>query len=319
MSAAAEAGIPPHPAWAKLLLGASLPLAVLCLLAPTARWWFIGEMACNAGLHAAVLLLPAVIAWRRSPTVCGALLVLVLLGASPWLRAAWEDRAPRVAPAATAIPVACANLYLYNEPAERPAAVASILAGKPAIAVLAESITSSDRSQIPLLDYPYQIWQPQLRRKWRDCVVLLSKYPIVREVMHDLDTQPFIEATLDVDGKPLHVIAVHTMSPVTPDKRDERDRQLSDIADLIASLDGPVLLMGDCNLSVASPAWRDLRARSGLRRAAQREPASWPSAFGGFGITIDHVLGRGLALGAQEAFTIPGSDHRGMRGTIVLP
>lgn len=319
MSAAAEAGTPRHPVWAKLLLGCSLPLAALCLLAPTARWWFVGEMACNAGLHAAVLLLPAVIAWRRSPAVCGTLVLLVLLGATPWLRAAWEERAPRAAPTATAIPVACANLYLYNEPGNRPAAVASILAGKPAIAVLAESITSSDRAQIPLLDYPYQIWQPQLRRKWRDCVVLLSKYPITRQVVHDLDTQPFIEATLDIDGRPLHVIAVHTMAPVTPDKRLERDAQLADIGALVASLDGPVLLMGDCNLTVASPAWRDLRQASDLRRAAQREPASWPSQLGAFGITIDHILGRGLLLGEQEAFTIPGSDHRGMRGTIALP
>ena len=36
------------------------------------------------------------------------------------------------------------------------------------------------------------------------------------------------------------------------------------------------------------------------------------------GARIDHIVGRDLALGPQTSFDIPGSDHRGLRGTIEL-
>ena len=302
----------------RYLLILSLPLVALCLLAPTAGWWFPGELAASASLHAALLLLPVLIVWRRSALIGGGLLLITLCGAMPSLLAAWEPRAPVASATATGISVACANTYLYNERAVRPAAIAAALEGTPDIVVMAESIASVDRPLVSLETYPYQLWQPQLRRKWRDCVVLLSRFPITSSTVHDADTQPFLEAELDVAGKPLHVIAVHTMSPVSPAQLIERNAQLTGIGTLVASLNGPVLLLGDCNLTVASPAWRALRDRSGLRRAAQPEPATWPDVLGPFGITIDHIVGRGLALGPQTSFDIPGSDHRGLRGTIEL-
>ena len=303
----------------RLLLILSLPLVALCLLAPTAGWWFPGEMAASAALHAAILLLPALIVWRRSAWIGGGLLLVALCGALPSLLAAWEPRAAVAAVSGTTISVACANTYLYNEREVRPAAIAAALSGTPDIVVLAESIASVDRPLISLQTYPYQLWQPQLRRKWRDCVVLLSRYPITSSTIHDADTQPFLQAELDVAGKPLHVIAVHVISPVSRAKLDERNAQLTNIGTLVASLNGPVLLLGDCNLTVASPAWRTLRERSGLRRAAQPEPATWPDFFGPFGITIDHIIGRDLTLGTQTSFDIPGSDHRGLRGAVTLP
>jgi len=40
---------------------------------------------------------------------------------------------------------------------------------------------------------------------------------------------------------------------------------------------------------------------------------------GFLGIAIDHFVGHGLAMTPPTAFTIPGSDHRGLRTTIRLP
>lgn len=300
----------------------TFPFVLICLLTPTAGWCFPGELACHWGMQAAFLSLPAVIVWRRQRVIAALLLVSMALGSWPVFVAAWEPRAPVVvdSPGLTSIRVTSANLNVYNEKNLRAPTVAAVLAQQPQIIALAEGVTSSDRAQFVLTTYPYQIWQPQLTRKWRDCVALISVFPIVHSVIHDLEEEPFIEATLMIDGRRLHVIAVHTQSPWNPANWRERDQQLGHIAIVVNELSqrepAPVLLMGDCNLSVASPAWSRFAAASGLLRVSQHEPSSWRSELGPFGITIDHILGRDLALGRQHAFTLPGSDHRGLSGTI---
>ncbi len=301
-----------------LAIASALPAAV-CTLTPTASWWFAGEIACHWGMHAAFLLLPAVIVWRQKRAVAAALISLMAIGCWPLLRAAWEPRAPLPDAGAPLIHIATANLNVYCAKELRTSAVTAVLAQQPDIFVILESVSSHDRPLISLDVYPQQIWQPQLRRKWHDCVALISKYPIVRSVIHDLDSEPYIEATLNINGRPLHVIAVHTQSPWSPDNWQRRNTQLDDIGVLVNELvqrePAPVLLLGDWNLSVASPAWVALRDTAQLQRVAQSEPATWRAELGPLGITIDHLLGRGLALGPQQAFAIPGSDHRGLSGT----
>lgn len=305
-----------------LLAVISAPAVAVCLLSPTAAWWFPGEIACHWGMHAAFGLIPAIIVWRERRAVAALLLCAMAIGCWPLLRAAWERRAPLPTPEAHQIRIACANLNVYNSKELRTPAVNSILAQQPDIFALAETISSSDRFVIPLDVYPHQIWQPQLHRKWHDCVAFISKYPILRSVIHDLDSEPYIEATVDIEGRHLHVIVVHTQSPWSPNNWRERDLQLKDIGALVANLaqsdPAPVLLMGDWNLSVASPAWTDLCTTAGIQRVSQHEPATWRSELGPFGITIDHLMGRDLALGYQQAFAIPGSDHRGLSGTFAF-
>jgi endonuclease/exonuclease/phosphatase (EEP) superfamily protein YafD len=310
------------PRTAKLVVAASVLPAVACLLSPTAGWWFAGEIACHWGMHAAFCLLPAVILWRQRRALAAVLLGLMVIGCWPLLRAAWEPRAPLPDPGAKPIRIATANVNVYCDKDLRTPAINAVLAQQPDIFVLVESISSHDRALIPLDVYPHQIWQPQLRRKWHDCVALISKYPIVRSVIHDLDSEPYIEATLDLDGRPLHVIAVHTQSPWSPYNWQRRNVQLADIAvlvnDLVQREPAPVLLLGDWNLSVASPAWVTLQRSAQLQRVGQPEPATWRSELGPLGIAIDHLLGRGLALGPQHSFALPGSDHRGLSGTMAL-
>jgi endonuclease/exonuclease/phosphatase (EEP) superfamily protein YafD len=310
------------PRTAQLIVAASVLPAAVCLLSPTAGWWFAGEIACHWGMHAAFALLPAVILWRQRRALAALVLCLMVIGCWPLLRAAWEPRAPLPAPDAQLIRIATANLNVYNRKDLRTPAINAVLAEQPDIFVLAESISSHDRALIPLDIYPHQIWQPQLQRKWHDCVALISKYPILRSAIHDLDSEPYIEATLDIDGRPLHVIAVHTQSPWSPDNWQRRNVQLAGIAVLVKDLaqrdPNPILMLGDWNLSVASPAWVNLRRTTQIQRVAQPEPATWRAELGPLGITIDHLFGRGLALGRQQAFTIPGSDHRGLSGTLVM-
>ncbi len=117
------------------------------------------------------------------------------------------------------------------------------------------------------------------------------------------------------DGSELRILALHTLKPIAPSKQIVRDKQLRQLAEVVASDPEPTLVMGDFNMTVGDVRWRELRASSQLERPA-REVASWPSSLGGFGIGIDQLLGRGIAIGAVQPVRLPGSDHRGITAEI---
>jgi endonuclease/exonuclease/phosphatase (EEP) superfamily protein YafD len=85
------------------------------------------------------------------------------------------------------------------------------------------------------------------------------------------------------------------------------------IAALVAAdRDTPTLVIGDFNLTVGSSTWSRFRKASRLSRPAGREPASWPWLLGPAGLTIDHILVRGVGADPAISLALPGSDHRGV-------
>jgi endonuclease/exonuclease/phosphatase family metal-dependent hydrolase len=161
--------------------------------------------------------------------------------------------------------------------------------------------------------WPHQVWELK-----PSGIALLSTQPIVEHHLHQDRVNPLIEAIVEVDGRRLRVIAVHTTSPTSPSRQRERARELALIARLATQDDLPTLAMGDFNLSLGDPEWRGFTSASGLLRAAGHEPATWPSPLGPGAIGIDHLLARGCALGPSSAIWLPGSDHRGLTAQLAL-
>ncbi len=285
------------------------------------RW--SGELACHWGAHAAIALIPALILWRRRAVVCGVLLSCQLIGCVPVLLAGWEPRLPAPAAGDTTITVAHGNLNKWNAPGPvRQAAVDAVLANDGDITVLVEAYRDHDAPRVDRVRWPYQEWHAAPARAHGDYLVLLSRFPILNHAILDEDTQPTIQATLDVHGRRLHVYAVHPPSPWVPRLLIGRDRHLDSIrahlTALLARDPAPVLLVGDFNLGVASPRWRELLQAIGCHRPGGREPATWPSQLSGLGIAIDHVLGRDLAMTPSTTFPIANSDHLGLATRISL-
>ncbi len=137
--------------------------------------------------------------------------------------------------------------------------------------------------------------------------------------VHDLGGVHAITALLDLGDGPLQVVMVHLSSPTSVGEWHARDRQLRALAGLLAGIQGPLVVLGDFNLTLADPLWPVLLAGGGVRSAAGHEPASWPDWLGPCGITIDHILVRGAAIDGLRAFTLPGSDHRGLRAELAVP
>lgn len=304
--------------WLALLIGALM--GIVCITSLTAPWWWYGELARHGSLHAALLLLPALIAWRRRRVVAGLLGACLLAGLLPALRHAWDERLPapsRAAPAGATLRIASVNLFAFNPVRE---AAAEALRGLPVdVKVLVEVCPRRgdlDRFADPA--FPHRAWAPYAKRN--DGVWLLSRRPLGEVRMVDDGTVPYIDATIAAEnGVHLRLLACHPMAPYHGFSRAEwRDRQWAGLAAEAAIRPGPVLVIGDLNGSPLAWRWEALES-TGLRRGAGREPSTWPAGLGEYGIAIDHALGRDLAMAAPLAFPIPGSDHRGILATVVLP
>jgi endonuclease/exonuclease/phosphatase (EEP) superfamily protein YafD len=155
-------------------------------------------------------------------------------------------------------------------------------------------------------------------------IALLSRWPIdvVRSMDFAGDGLPSLVATLDVHGRKLRVIALHTRWPVMPGLQVARDRALQQAAALALTRPEATILLGDLNLTPYAPAFARLVAESGLRDAfaGQSWRPTWQAGFWPLALPIDHVLvpRRGCVTGHEIGPDV-GSDHRPLQVTLRLP
>jgi endonuclease/exonuclease/phosphatase (EEP) superfamily protein YafD len=294
---------------------AASPFLAVIALAQLAGWSWLGEMCSHWTLHAAVGAIAVAIAAGRGSRLQALLVVATLAGIAPWVAAAHQPRSAWNGDAQPSrrIGVLSANLFDFNP---RRAEARAALCAEPAAIIGLEEISREDEAALRRDPrWPHQHWT--FRGDILD-VALLSAYPMRSAQIHNLDNAGVLEALLDLDGTALRVLVVHLYAPRSPSSTAQQDRQLAALARLVTASREPVLAIGDFNLSAGTPRWHRFLAASGLARAPGREPATWPAALAGAGIAIDHLLGRGLALDEVQAFAIPGDDHRGVRGTLLL-
>ncbi len=304
-----------RPLWHWLLLAATIWPMLGIMLAQLSAWTWYGELCVHWTVHGAVALLPAMVVFRRDARWGRLLFILLVLALLPWLQSSWSPRAELIGTPIAQATIATANVQFYN--GDRTATQATLAALDVDLLALQEVTTSDEAALRSHPRWPSQVWSG---RADVTRIALLSSRRIVTHSMHTFDGVTVIEALVDLGESPLRVFVVHTTSPSDPDLTARRNRQLALLArelDLERHPE-PVLVLGDFNITSAALMWRTFIGYTGLRRAPGRSPASWPSVLGSFGITIDHVLVRGAALGEVTAFSIPGSDHRGVMGSVFI-
>ncbi|MDG2423002.1 MAG: endonuclease/exonuclease/phosphatase family protein [Phycisphaerales bacterium] len=137
---------------------------------------------------------------------------------------------------------------------------------------------------------------------------------------------PAMHLELNVEGIPVHLIIVHTMSPQSPGMLNTRDIQFRQLENMLDNLEGNLILMGDLNASTWSPSLQLLMKKTGLRsfRASSGTDGAfmgtWPRwAPAWLRIPIDHCLIRGdIEPVNQELFLVPGADHLGLYVELVM-
>jgi endonuclease/exonuclease/phosphatase (EEP) superfamily protein YafD len=303
-------------------------LPALWLVAAIAVPGFYGRVAGHFALQAGLALLPGLLMLSRARSWgAGPLLVLLVVALSPWWRAAFAEHAPdlpgnhREKDQQTMPPVVPAllrlvqaNIFEFNH--DRAAAVDAIAEADPDIVSLLEATPTTSESLLTDKRWPYHEW-------WGDnCGIgLISRYPLEKPAEH-LDPDGGwawgLSATVQMAGKPLTVIVLHLASPVSPERQLQHDEEIRELDDWLARNSGPVVVMGDFNLTIGDREWPQFTANAGLL-GPEHEPATWPSWLGPAGIGIDHILVRGLALSPPRPLELPGSDHRGLVATVGWP
>jgi endonuclease/exonuclease/phosphatase (EEP) superfamily protein YafD len=295
------------------VLTCALVLATALATTPSGAW--LTDLAVHFRLQYAALALLAFVlfaATRRPAFAAIALGIAVTNGlvAAPLVVSRPASAAVTSSDDGIAVRVAFVNVYYGNDEYRR--VLDFVRAEKPDVVVFAE-VDAEWLGALAALktDYPNEY---ATRGKQGRGVLLMSRLPIEKAAVLAVsnDAEPALGVTLNVQGKPLHLLGVHTNWPFGFRSRTSRDEQLAELAAAAQATPRPVVVIGDLNVSPFSLHFRNLLSVGHLKSAADGfgwQP-TWPEFMPPAGIQIDHALVspdvqvRDFRRGAQV-----GSDH----------
>lgn len=155
-----------------------------------------------------------------------------------------------------------------------------------------------------------------------------SRFPLTDTGSIDGLGLPALTARIEIPGVTVDPVlaVVHLIPPWPPPVIDWRD----DLARLSATLahladvagDGAVLVSGDFNSTTDLKQFRDALTE-GYRNAAEQAGVAVAPTYPAHRLTpviaIDHVLTRNATATALETVGVPGTDHRALLATIMVP
>lgn len=160
-------------------------------------------------------------------------------------------------------------------------------------------------------DYPYSHYTAIAGQHG---TVLYSRIPFTAadtQVIED-EERPSVVVNLNLDGPRLTVIGTHPSSPLRPTHTAARNRQMNGLAHFISKQSGPIMVLGDLNITPWSPVFQDFLQTTGLRsgRKGFGIQPSWPASLSVLGIPIDHALvSPQVIVHNFETGPYVGSDH----------
>jgi endonuclease/exonuclease/phosphatase (EEP) superfamily protein YafD len=177
---------------------------------------------------------------------------------------------------------------------------------------------------------PIRRYLPELRQAYPDQIgcmpenacdlLFLSRYKLSEVKIHTLGEMfqnRAFSAYADVDGTRVAIVAVHLTKPYFD---DFAAGEIKALADIIDSLDGPVIVSGDFNAAPWSKNLQRLLLRCKLVPAPSY-PATWPPEIGMFGVPLDNIFTRAPAFVTEIAplSNTLGSNHRGLAAKVSIP
>jgi endonuclease/exonuclease/phosphatase (EEP) superfamily protein YafD len=294
-------------------------VAVSVLPAAGRLWWML-DLLTHFRLQYAIggLLLLAALVGLRSRRWALAVAAGVVLNAVP-LRVYWPEpvRAATLETAGSDLRVLAANLSQLDYP--NAPLLELVRTESPDLLLLVEFTPVADERFRQLDElYPHRLEVPR-----RDAfgMALYSRHPFTAEAIEIVHSVA-IRARVAAPGGEVTVFGVHLRSPTRAGRAAERNRQLVELTGLTNATAGPVIVIGDLNITPFSPFFRDWLDATGLHDAgAGRGPwFSWPTFLPIVGIPIDHCLvSPELRILAHRRLPAFGSDHYPVLTRLRLP
>lgn len=302
---------------ALLALGGLCVATSLALLAPLG-WPFELFAHFRAQYAVAAALVAVVLVWRRRAVAAGIAVLLVVWNALPVVQRALAE-SPSLACTGPAFTVATVNLQFSNRSQQTALAW---LAAHPADVIVVQELTGAWAQALAGSDaHPHRFL---LTREDPYGIGVLSRWPLESAGAIDLagDGLPSIEGIVDIEGRRVRLLGLHTRWPVLPEVARMRDAALVGAAGIARDSDLPVILLGDLNLTPDSPEFTRLLDESALRDvvSGRRWRPTWQAGFWPLALRIDHVLvSPQLCVEGVEVGPSIGSDHRPVIARLRLP
>lgn len=295
-----------------LLAGVAAGLSVAAVTTLLARYWWVFDLTTHFRVHYVAIglfgVLLALMLRRRAIAV--AVIVLTAPHTVALSSLISPGTAQAAAPAASPVRVTTLNAYWDNW--DGAALTAYVEQADPDILVIQEA-GRRWRSDLLRIGARFPYAMPGDWDKARD-VVMFSRFPMVDSGRRLANGHGFDYRTADLEiaGRTVTLVGVHTPSPGRAETSDMRNRYLAEIGRFAAAADHPVIVAGDFNSTAWSPHFADMIAASGLDDTANGRGwhPTWPTWLPAAGIQIDHIL-------VSKAFEVRsfvrgpeiGSDH----------
>ncbi len=160
-------------------------------------------------------------------------------------------------------------------------------------------------------DYPYEKSEP---REDNFGIAMFSRYLFENAKIVYLGDAgvPSVVAQVRVKAKVLNVLTTHPLPPGSRSGSLLRDGQLAELPAFLRNRKGPIVLLGDLNVSPWSAHFRKLLRETGLRDSARGRGihSTWPTMSLLLRVPIDHCLvSRDVCVLNRIVCRDIGSDH----------
>ncbi|MGD1698850.1 endonuclease/exonuclease/phosphatase family protein [Dapis sp. BLCC M229] len=209
-----------------------------------------------------------------------------------------------------------ANVFYKNQQYER--LISQVKEENSDLAIFIE-VTDAWAEKLELLQKDYSYWmihqEPQIAfdKNVNLGIAVYSKIPLKNTSIQDLGGgRKTVSTQIEIQGKTLSILATHPSWGIGKYGFNLRNKQLSEIANHITHQKSSIVVIGDLNITMWSPYYKELISNSGLYNARKGFGMipTWPSFLPLLSIPIDHCLvSQDIRVVRTKSGKNIGSDH----------